>query len=378
MEQSVWSAAGWLGGYLGAVVALVAWVRARRDAQQARAAQEALVRAQQAERQAWARMMTSVAPLFPLIVKELRTVTTETEAVALDLCQRFQRIAGQAVPGHEAASSDGASADQGRQGEQQAMQRILDDIQRLLDQFVSNIGRLVEASTLSVHAMSEVETHTRGISAMLDHLEFVASETSLLSLNASIEAARAGEHGRGFAVVAQEVSKLAAQSGRAATDIHRLVQSVNASIERAKATMNRLNAMAAGYEVETRDVRAQVGTVTATMRANQAVLEQQVTEARARAQKLAQDVAGIVVSLQFQDVTRQRIERAAGPLDRLHGRLCTLAEVLADSADQTTSLPRLLIETAAECAQPLASPPVRNAPAREASAPSADAGVTLF
>jgi hemerythrin-like metal-binding protein len=52
----------------------------------------------------------------------------------------------------------------------------------------------------------------------------IVFQTKLLSFNASVEAARAGEAGKGFAVVAEEVGKLAAMSGTAATEISGIIE----------------------------------------------------------------------------------------------------------------------------------------------------------
>ena len=85
---------------------------------------------------------------------------------------------------------------------------------QLTTEAIQNIGKNVEATDYSVSKITEA----------VDIITDIASQTSLLSLNASIEAARAGEAGKGFAVVASEIQHLAQESGDSALKITEIVQ----------------------------------------------------------------------------------------------------------------------------------------------------------
>jgi len=72
--------------------------------------------------------------------------------------------------------------------------------------------------------MVRIAETSEKIGNIISEIEDIASQTNLLSLNASIEAARAGEAGRGFAVVADQIGKLADQSAKSAVDTRGLIE----------------------------------------------------------------------------------------------------------------------------------------------------------
>ena len=72
-------------------------------------------------------------------------------------------------------------------------------------------------------AMDNIQQTSKQVVGIIKAIEDIASQTNLLSLNASIEAARAGEAGRGFAVVAGEIGNLANESARAVNTTRELI-----------------------------------------------------------------------------------------------------------------------------------------------------------
>ncbi|MCC6127302.1 MAG: methyl-accepting chemotaxis protein [Pirellulales bacterium] len=72
------------------------------------------------------------------------------------------------------------------------------------------------------HSAAEIDKVTEAI-------KMIALQTNLLALNATIEATSAGEAGKGFAVVANEIKELAHQSAKAAEDIARKIEGVQAN-----------------------------------------------------------------------------------------------------------------------------------------------------
>ncbi|MCQ2496326.1 MAG: methyl-accepting chemotaxis protein [Lachnospiraceae bacterium] len=111
-----------------------------------------------------------------------------------------------------------------------------------------------EASRCRLEAAIAQAECIKEITSISNAIQQIASQTKLLSLNASIESARAGESGRGFAVVADEIRSLSEETGAEINKITELTRTLLDAVdalskESTNSMKNQANDIAKAYEI---------------------------------------------------------------------------------------------------------------------------------
>ena len=115
---------------------------------------------------------------------------------------------------------------------------IADDTKKSIDEGTRTTDKLnlqtkstIDITTDIIKEIESLTMESASIRKIIEAINEIADQTSLLSLNASIEASRAGDAGRGFAVVADEVRKLAEKSKESVDHIKKIVDKIHEGTE---------------------------------------------------------------------------------------------------------------------------------------------------
>ena len=193
----------------------------------------------------------SIKDSFVQILKEFNITLSRIQDAAADVDSGSDEIAGAAT---DLASGTGEQAS--------AVEELTATIMTVNSMAEESAKEANNASSKASIAVKEAETERQHmkelqdemgrikeisvqIEAIVTSIEEIASQTSLLALNASIEAARAGEAGRGFAVVAEQIGKLATDSAQAVVDAKELIGKTVEAIDKGS---NMTERTAQGFE----------------------------------------------------------------------------------------------------------------------------------
>lgn len=193
----------------------------------------------------------SIKNSFMVILKEFNNTLTEIKAVSGQVDKGSDEVAS-AANDLASGTSEQASAAQELTATVTTVSSMAEKAATEADgAYSSMIISVKEAQDekLQMQELQEEMRHIKKISgeieAIITSIEEIASQTSLLALNASIEAARAGDAGRGFAVVADQIGKLATDSAQAVINTRELIEKTVEEIDKG----NRVTeATAEGFE----------------------------------------------------------------------------------------------------------------------------------
>ncbi|GAK59557.1 methyl-accepting protein RppA [Candidatus Vecturithrix granuli] len=144
-------------------------------------------------------------------LRKLSHFADDTTSTVIEIIRSLEKVAAQAEHSKmlsEAVSQDAVS---GRQS---------------VEEMSASISAISQVTMHISDIISRLEHRSTEIGTILDVINEVAEQTSLLALNAAIIAAQAGEHGRGFAVVANEIKELATRVGASTKEIAAIIKAV--------------------------------------------------------------------------------------------------------------------------------------------------------
>lgn len=166
---------------------------------------------------ALAQNITKAIEEVKLGAKTQATMSEESSAAIEQLSNGFQGIAE--IANHVADHTDQIT---------QKVHEGYEEVQHMTHQMA-----MIQKSTAEeLQLIRKLESDSNEIGIISKLISDISEQTNLLALNASIEAARAGEAGRGFAVVAEEVRKLSEEIQGAVTQIHALIENVQANTQK--------------------------------------------------------------------------------------------------------------------------------------------------
>ncbi|MBP2300156.1 methyl-accepting chemotaxis protein [Azospirillum picis] len=237
---------------------------------------------------------------------ELTRTSDHVESSTLDLSDRFRELAQKALDQSERVAEivdKAGSVD--IDGERVPLDTLVVTMQDVITDMVTNIVTLSRHAMSMVYLLDDVQKDVAELEKSIGDIDGINRQTNFLALNATIEASRAGDAGRTFAVVAQEVRHLSRSTGDLAERMRSKVTAVVKGVRNGHDILR---------QIANTDMSPQMLAKERIDKTMESLVEQTahfqsvLQTAAAVSSDMSATIAHVVTGMQFQDLTKQRIE----------------------------------------------------------------------
>ncbi len=267
-----------------------------------------------------------VSPYLDVMSKQLDGAVQETERGVMALIESLGAI-------HQVSNQQlqriNASEESGNELATALKEKVMVDKQlgQILQMFVDKQHQDIEINLGRIKRLQEVKSLT----TLVADISQVAKQTNILAINAAVEAARAGDAGRGFAVLAAEIRELSNRTAGAAVSISLKIKTATEGIDeelRNATEVDDRNSATGNM----RQVISDVDDMQHRFSAASSSLLEIIEGVKAGHQDIVMRLTDALGQIQFQDVTRQRVEQVQKAQEELNAHLQNMADQLVDKA----------------------------------------------
>ena len=240
---------------------------------------------------------------------EIERTSALVEDSTLDLSRRFQELAMSAREQSERVDAIVAMARFIEiDGEKVPIDELVNNMQTMINEMIANIVQLSMKAMNMVYLLDDVQKDVNDLEKSIGDIDIINRQTNFLALNATIEANRAGDAGRTFAVVATEVRNLSKTTSELADRMRAKVTAVVNGVREGHDILRHIANTDMSPQMLAKD------RVDKTMESlvDQTNHFQQVLEGTsASSEEMSKVIGRMVTGMQFQDLTKQRLEHVA-------------------------------------------------------------------
>lgn len=241
-----------------------------------------------------------------VIQTELNRTSSHVEEATVELSSRFRDLAEHALSQSERVReivelSDSVLID----GERMPLAELVVSMQDAIAEMIANIVQLSTRAMNMVYLLDDVQQEVVELEKSIADIDTINRQTNFLALNATIEAQRAGDAGRTFAVVAQEVRHLSRTTAELAD---RMRAKVTAVVQGVRNGHDILRGIADTDMSPQMLAKERLDKTMESLVAQTSHFQEVLATAASDSSEMSRTIGLMVTRMQFQDLTKQRIE----------------------------------------------------------------------